>query len=130
MGRSLWPMADLGGGGPSRKRIAKAAGMEFVIPMKEGLQPQEISERFKSFIYDEFASRYLESIGVEPNKANIAMLREKHKITPDELELVPKFKVNGCIRDELQVERQVAPRKLIGHMPAKDADIFQKVVNA
>jgi len=99
----------------SRKRIAK---------------PQEVQEGFKSFIYEEFASRYLESIGVEPNKANIGCLRDRHKITPEELDLHPKFKVNGCIRDELVIERPLAPRKLIGHMPAKDADIFQKVVNA
>lgn len=115
----------------SRKRIAKAHGMKFVIPMKEGLQPTEVDEGFKSFIYDEFASRYLESIGVEPTKSNIIMLRERHKITPDELELVPKFKVNGCIRDELQVERAVAPRKLVNPgLPTTDADLFQKVVNA
>merc|ERR1711934_1286947 len=104
--------------------------------MKEGLEGDGSqssamqSESFKSFIYDEFASRYLESIGVEPTKANISSLKDKHKIMPDELELLPKFKMNGCIRDELLVERAVAPRKLIGHLPAKDADIFQKVVNA
>jgi len=123
--RSTHDLADI-----PRKRIAKAQGMKFVIPMKEGLQPSEISEGFKSHIYDEFASRYLESIGVEPTKNNIAVLRDRHKIQPEELELVPKFKVNGCIRDELQVERAVAPRKLAGHGPTTDADLFQKVVNA
>jgi len=70
------------------KGIAKAQGMKFVIPMKPSIQPREIDAAYKSFIYDEFAQRYLESIGVEPTKININALREKHKIHPDDLELV------------------------------------------
>lgn len=112
------------------KAIAKAQGMKFVIPMKPSIQPREIDGAYKAFIYDEFAQRYLESIGVEPTKININALREKHKIHPDDLELIPKFKQNGCIRDELQVERSLAPRKMQQPPSITDADLWQKVVKA
>jgi len=114
----------------SGRSIAKAKGMRFVIPMKEGLQPQELSDKLKESIYEEFASRYLESIGVEPTKANICALRYKHQIDATELELVAKFKATGCIRDELQVERPVVSRKLTHAVPITDADLFRKVVQA
>ena len=71
------------------REVRPAHGMKFSFPMKEGLQPRQMDDKFKLFIYDEFATCYLEQIGVEPTKANITALREKHKISPDDLELTP-----------------------------------------
>ena len=112
------------------KVISKAHEMKFVIPMKEGIEPKEMSAGFKDFIYEEFASRYLESIGAEPTKANILLLQEKYKILPQELELVPKYKANGCIRDELEVAKNLMPRKQAHPELIQEADLYQKVVNA
>lgn len=117
------------GGQNRHSRIEKAQSMKIVIPMKEGLNPREFEvPQFKSFVYDEFASRYLQAIHVEPTKANIAEFR--NKIPVDDIKLKPNFKVNGCIRDELSIDYHDRVRRLPGFANhSGDADLFRKVVH-
>jgi len=108
-------------------RIEKAQSMKIVIPMKEGLQPRDITPLIRNYVYDEFATRYLQAIHVEPTKDNIAAMRRR--IPVDTLEVRPKFKVNGCVRDELTIDYKNRICKLPGFANASgDADLFRKVV--
>jgi len=108
--------------------IAKAQPMKMVIPMKDGLQPRDVTPRFRNHVYDEFASRYLEAIHVEPTKANITRMRGV--VPPSSISLMPKFKVNGCIRDEVSIDRVCTQTRLPGFTNnTGDADLFRKVVN-
>lgn len=102
--------------------------MKVVIPMKDGLQPQDMTPQFRNHVYDEFASRYLQAIHVEPTKANIQRMRS---FVPEKnIALVPKFKVNGCIRDELSIDSTDQLDKLPGFTNISgDADLFRKVFN-
>jgi len=109
-------------------RIEKAQSMRIVIPMKEGIDPRSVTPRFKNFVYDEFASRYLQAIHVEPTKDNIAQM--KRRIPVDHIKLIQKSKVNGCIRDELEIDYRDRVRKLPGFANhSGDADLFRKVVH-
>eukprot|EP00656_Telonema_subtile_P043405 TRINITY_DN4976_c0_g1_i2.p1 TRINITY_DN4976_c0_g1~~TRINITY_DN4976_c0_g1_i2.p1 ORF type:complete len:401 (-),score=86.78 TRINITY_DN4976_c0_g1_i2:20-1222(-) len=109
-------------------RIEKAQSMKVVIPMKDGLAPQEMTAQFRNHVYEEFASRYLEAIHVEPTKANVARMRAF--VPAQHIALVPKFKVNGCIRDELAIDNINQLDKLPGFTNISgDADLFRKVFN-
>jgi len=103
--------------------------MKVVIPMKPGLPPQEMTPRFRNHVYDEFASRYLLAIGVEPTKLNIARMRSF--VPMASIELLPKFKVNGCLRDELSIDASEDLGKLRGYTNISgDADLFRKVLHS
>lgn len=79
-------------------------------------------------MYDEFASRYLEAIHVEPTKANITRMRGF--VPPGSISLLPKFKVNGCVRDEVSIDCKEKLTRLPGFTNnTGDADLFRKVVN-
>ena len=54
----------------------------------------------------------------------------RRRIPVDHIKLIPKFKVNGCIRDELAIDYRDRVRKLPGFANhSGDADLFRKVVH-
>lgn len=70
-----------------------------VIPLKPTDDPlkEEQVQKLKGHMLDEYAVRYLESIGATPTAANIKKVREE--IQPDSYKLTAAFKSRGGLED-------------------------------